>query len=234
MDRRAHLALAAFALAWLGPRPSPLQAAPTAEVQARRLENRRTLWADYASKTRNLVARYELTRTTSLLTDPMRTTGTLIFVAPDRLVLRDDGLLGTRTEIEGERARIATAKDSGDGPLAMPDTPGARWLAALLLRLFAPAPPDALTGHDRVRIPRARRGLRLELRPPRDHPATRSIRAVTVALDPAAGAVVQITIFEASGDNVRLTLTDHRQNVPDELLAQHLDERDPAPAAPPP
>ena len=90
MKRRTDMSAAA---AWLVARP--LQAAPSREEQ--RQQNRIELWHNYAAKTENLVARLTTTRETSLLDEPLTVTGSLLFVGPGTLVLRDDGLSGSTT-----------------------------------------------------------------------------------------------------------------------------------------
>lgn len=195
-----------------------LVAAPTwthaSPADTKRLENRTDLWANYARRTKNMMARLTTTRETSLLDAPLVVTGSLVFVAPDTLVLRDDGLTGSTTYVDKERVAVApNQSELPQGPdLDAARTPGARWLGDRLLGLFRPGDADALLAGARVNVPRGK-GYRIELLPERGSPARKVIRSITVHLDPVAGAVTQALIAEAQGDRLRLQITDHRQNV---------------------
>ena len=205
--RRSILAGLGVTIAWPG-----LAAARPAD--AKRLENRRELWANYARRTENMVARLVSTRETSLLDEPLVSTGQLAFIAPDTLALRDDGLTGSSTLIEGDRIAVVSNQDKA-GAGRYIDTEqfvAAAWLADRLKRMFRADKPEALTDNARVNVPRGK-GYRLELMPPKGSPVRAELRSVTVHLDPVAGAVTKIVIAEARGDRLTLGLSDHRQNV---------------------
>ncbi len=193
---------------------TPLARAAPSAAQAKLLENRTELWANYAKRTKNLMARLVTTRETSLLDEPLVVTGTLVFVEPSTLVLRDDGLTGSTTLIDAERvAAVPNQTELPRGPALDPDkVPAARWLGDRLLALFAPGEPEALVADARVNVPKGK-GYRIELLPPRGSAARQVIRSVTIHLDPVAGAVTQVLVAEAQGDRLRLEISDHRQNV---------------------
>jgi hypothetical protein len=217
MKRRSAL-LGLFGCAAL---PRIALAAP--DPAARRLENRLELWHNYAKKTTNLVARLTTTRTTSLLHDPLVVTGSLLFLAPATLVLRDDGLAGSTTIIDPEGTRIFTNASTEAAPPTTPPgrEPALDWVAERLVRTFAPGQPDTLVADDRTHVPKGR-GYRLELLPPKGSTIRRLVRSFAIELDAVVGAVVQITIAEAQGDRVVLGLQDHRQNLEPEDLEPHL------------
>lgn len=204
----------------LGLRPRRAVAAGP-DAEARRLENRLELWHNFAKKTSNLVARLSTTRETSLLDEPLVVTGSLLFVAPGTLVLRDDGLAGSTTIIDEAGTRIFA-----NGSPPPPATPRGRepavdWVAERLVRLFSPGQSEALVAGGRTHVPKGR-GYRLELLPPKGSTIRRVVRSLAVELDPVAGGIVQITIAEAQGDRVVLGLGDHRQNLAPEDLEPHL------------
>lgn len=190
----------------------------------KRLQNRLELWANYARRTKNLMARVTTTRESSLLDEPLVVTGTLLFRAPDTLVLQDDGLRGSTTIVEGTDARILMQGEKAmAGPgLERADEPAVAWLADRLLRTFAPGDPQRLIEGARTNVPKGK-GYRLDLMPPRGSSVRQWIRSITVHLDPVAGGVTQILIAEAAGDRVHLRITDHRQNVPTEDLEAALE-----------
>lgn len=194
-------------------------AAPDAAT--RRLENRLELWHNYAKSTRNLVARLTTTRTTSLLDEPLVVTGTLLFVAPGTLVLRDDGLAGSTTIIDRDGTRVFANGEAASTPRPPGREPALDWVAERLVRAFAPGEPDTLVAGGRTHVPKGR-GYRLELLPPKGSTIRRLVRSVALELDAVAGAVVQLTIAEAQGDRVVLGLQDHRQNLPPEDLEPYL------------
>lgn len=194
-------------------------AAPNAA--ARRLENRLELWHNYAKSTRNLVARLTTTRTTSLLDEPLVVTGTLLFVAPDTLVLRDDGLAGSTTIIDRDGTRVFANGEAAPTPRPPGREPALDWVAERLVRAFAPGEPDNLVTGGRTHVPKGR-GYRLELLPPKGSTIRRLVRSVALELDAVAGAVVQLTIAEAQGDRIVLGLQDHRQNLAPEDLEPYL------------
>lgn len=218
IDRRTLLlSLPALALPRLAlAEPSP---------QERKLANRLELWSNYARRTTNLMARLSTRRETSLLEEPLLSTGTLAFRAPDLLVLREDGRQGATTHIEGDALRIVLNARGLADPDAIDATrrPAARWLALRLVRLFAPGDGTALLEDTRPHVPKGR-GYRLELLPPRGSATRRRIRSVTAHLDPVAGSVSRIEIAEAQGDLVTMALSDHRQNLPEEDIAAFLEQ----------
>lgn len=194
-----------------------------ADIRQQRLQNRLELWESYAKRTENLMARYVCTRNSSLLLEPLVTTGTLAFVAPATLVLRDDGPTGSTTRIDGDAISIRPNQTTlPPGPDVDATTlPAAAWLRARLLSLFAPGPGSELLAGIRHYVPKGR-GYRLELLPQRGSVERKVLRAVAIRLDPVGGAVLEIEIQEAQGDRVRLRLSDHRQNVAEHELAQVL------------
>jgi hypothetical protein len=210
--------------------PGTAGAAPASDVQDRRLLNRLELWANYAGRTQNLVARYTLIRRSSLLNEPLTITGTLVFIAPDRLVFRDDGMTGSTTELSaGLMTIVASQADSADKlQLSAATHPAAQWLGQRLVRTFAPADGAALIAGCRTHVPKGR-GYKLDLMPPRGSAVRKALRTVTLTLDPVAGAVTGIHISEAQGDVVVISLTDHRQNVDEGALNAALGQREQRP-----
>ncbi|MCA9709078.1 MAG: outer membrane lipoprotein carrier protein LolA [Myxococcales bacterium] len=227
IDRRTWLlALPALALPALA---RPALALPPDELspQDRKLANRLELWASYAGHTRNLMTRLSTRRETSLLEEPLLSTGTLVFVAPQLLVLRDDGRQGSTTLIDGEDVRVFLNGAGRRDPSATvaSQRPAARWLAARLRLMFAPGDGTALLEETRTHVPKGL-GHRLELMPLRGSAARRSLRSVSLQLDPVVGTITQIVVAEAQGDRVVMGLTDHRQNLPDEDITAFLDQLD--------
>lgn len=219
INRRSVLvALPALAL-W------PHAAAAEPSAQQRKLANRLELWSNYARRTDNLMARMSTKRETSLLEEPLLSTGTLVFRAPDLLVLREDGRQGATTLIEGTAIRIFLNGVGRKDPAAIDADrrPPARWLAQHLVRLFAPGDGTALLQDTRPHVPKGR-GYRLELLPPRGSATRRKIRSLTATLDPVAGSVTRLSIAEAQGDRLTIALSDHRQNLPPEDIASFLEQ----------
>jgi hypothetical protein len=211
MKRRAFMCTAVGLLAC----PTLGWAAPE-EVEDRKLQNRLELWRNFAMRTNNLLARITMTRETSLLETPLQATGTLAFSAPSTLVLRDDGLTGSTTRIEGTEVLLRLNRaDPGQRSGFGRQTPASSWVADRLVRMFAPGAEQDLVVGARTNVPRGR-GYRLELMPPRGSLIRKAVRTIMITLDPVAGAVIEIAIAEAQGDRVLLRLTDHRQNVPAE------------------
>jgi len=184
----------------------------------RLLQNRLELWGNYARRTKNMMARLVTTRETSLLDEPLVTQGALVFDAPTTLLMRDDGLAGSSTLIEGERVIVRPNQTTLAKPpeVEPAQREAQQWLAGLLLRLFAPPPQEeggerSLIEGLRVDVPR--RSFRLELMPARGSIVRKTFRSVTVHLDPVVGTVTQILLMQTQGDRLRLQLSDHRQNV---------------------
>lgn len=199
----------------------PGRARADEEITDKRLANRLELWANYAKRTRNLLARVTTTRESALLDAPLVTTGDLIHRGPDLLVLRDDGLAGSTTFVEPRALEILPNQVREGGARLVPTierehAPAAGWLADRLLHLFAAGDGSELVADCRTDVPRG--GFRLDLLPPRASAIRKLVRSVTVHLDPVAGAVTQVLVAEAQGDRLRLQLSDHRQNVVDEDL----------------
>ncbi len=220
--RRALLGagLGLLALPLLG-RAAP----PTAsDLEQRRLAARLELWASFARKSSNLLARYTSTRTSPLLREPLIGGGSLAFVAPDLLVLRDDSATGSTTRIDGAKLAIEPNDPSLPRRELPPrsESPALRWLADHLVASFAPGDGSALTADARVEIPRGRTP-RLTLLPPRDSAARAVIRSLTLTLDQVGGAVVKLEIAESDGSTFVLGIADHRQGVEPELLARVLE-----------
>lgn len=193
----------------------------------RRLANRLELWSGYARRTQSLMCRLSTRRETSLLEEPLETTGTLLFRAPDLLVLRDDGRQGSTTIIDGDEIRIVLNGVGRADPSAVvaDQRPGAQWLARRLVHMFAPGDGTALVEGSRTHVPKGH-GHRLELMPPIGSTTRRQLRSVSMQLDAVVGTITQITIAEAQGDRVILGLSDHRQNLPDEDLDAFLKQLD--------
>jgi hypothetical protein len=61
-----------------------------ASTNERLLQNRLELWANYARRTKNMMARLITTRETSLLDEPLVSQVSLVFDAPSTLLMRDD------------------------------------------------------------------------------------------------------------------------------------------------
>ena len=184
----------------------------------RLLQNRLELWSNYARRTKNVLARLVTTRETSLLDEPLVTQGSLVFDAPTTLLMRDDGLGGSSSLIQGESVTVLPNQTTlASPPRVEPSQREAqRWLASLLLRLFAPPPQEEggeRTLIDGLRVNVPRRSFRLELMPARGSVVRKTFRSVTVHLDPVVGTVTQILIAQTQGDRVRLQLSDHRQNI---------------------
>jgi len=213
--RRTILAAALCALAWARPGVEAAPSPAPADRTARRLENRVRLWAAFADASRPLSARFELVRHTALLREPYRAAGTFEVDPVGTLRFEGDGAACATTTFAGE---ITVTTPSG-ATRRITD-PSARWLSDLLHRLFLPAGKSQarLFADDRVRIPKGR-GMRLEFRPPADRSLQPPIRAVTVGLDPVAGHIESLEIFESSGDRVEIRFRDVRR---------------PAPSSPPP
>lgn len=212
-SRRVFLAALACALA----PPAPARAADQRPL-ARRLE----LWAKAAAGTRALVARYALTRQSSLLQAPLTVVGTLAARSPDALTLRDDGQAGALTRLT--RGRLEIRPNDPELPaLAEQATAAATWLFEHLLALFATPPgasdpAAALRVDARLSIPRGG-GLLLDVTPLREHPASRQIRDLVVDLDPHTGDVDRVDLLELGGDKVSLTFSQRRRDVPEAELA---------------
>ncbi len=177
------------------------------------MENRTELWANYAKRTQNVIARLVTTRETSLLDEPLVTTGQCFFKTPSTLLLRDDPVTGSSTLIDDGNVAVTSNHADARGTFIDPTRHvAATWLADRLIRMFAPAQPSALVDGARINVPRGK-GYRIEIMPPSGSAIRSALRSVTVYLDPVAGAVTQIIVAEAQGDRLRLQLSDHRQNV---------------------
>lgn len=215
MIRRRALLLGAGALV--------VGSAHAGELEDKRLANRLELWANFAKRTRNLVVRTTTTRETSLLREPLVATGTLVFAAPDTLVLRDDGLAGSSTIVDARGPRIVPNRTSAAIIVVDPVTaPAGAWLAERLRATFAPGDGQKLVADSRAEVPRG--GHRLDLLPPQDSEIRKQLRSVSLHFDAVTGAVIEIIIAEVQGDRVRIQLADHRQNVPDADLEVLLAE----------
>ena len=189
-----------------------------------RLERRLELWRSFARRSQRLVARYRSTRRSALLRAPLIQTGVMGFRAPDTLVFRDDTIDGSTTVITGARGRVApnrkldrlaVSASADDGH------PALAWTNAKLLALFTPGDGSVLADDARLAAPR-RRIPTLEILPPGRRAIRSRLRAVTATLDPASGAIASILIQEAQGDELRLELTDHRQDPSDDELSRVL------------
>lgn len=207
--------------------PDP-EAPDAPSPEERKLANRLELWSGYAKRTQSLMCRLSTRRETSLLLEPLETTGTLLFRAsPLLLVLRDDGRQGSTTIVDGEQIRIVlngVGRADPDAVVADP-RPAAQWLARRLVHMFAPGDGTELIEGSRTHVPKGH-GHRLELMPPIGSTTRRQLRSVSMQLDPVVGTITQITIAEAQGDRVVLGLSDHRQNLPEEDLEAFLRQLD--------
>jgi len=207
----------------------PRPALARERVIGRRLE----LWRSYAATTQNLVASLTTTRDSSLYADgkSRRIPGTLVFVAPDRLLLHDEDPEGSTTLIDGPRASILA---NGEGAQSVPElrpNPALRWLGSLLVGAFAPPPadPEAPTAFEldaRLSRPRGA-GIRLTVAPPQGSPVRRVIRTVTISLAPTSGAIDRIELIESAGDRLLLELSGLQKNLEAGPLAEVLRAIDP-------
>jgi len=200
-------------------KPSAAAASPT---HNRNVTRRLELWATPADRP-GLTARYQLSRSSSLLYEPLRVAGNLTLSGPDQLELRDDELGGATTRISGETLTIV-ANDSGlpaapslpttssppPAPASSPGGPGRRWLRERLFALLLAQDPAALLADTMISVPRGP-GMQLELAPARNHPARREVQRLRVRLDPDTGEVLEIQLTEAGGDLVTLTLSGHQR-----------------------
>lgn len=196
--------------------------------EERKLANRLELWSGYARRTKNLMCRLSTRRETSLLEEPLETTGTLLFrAAGPLLVLRDDGRQGSTTIVDGDEIRIVLNGAGRADPeqVVADQRPAAQWLARRLVHMFAPGDGTELVEGSRTHVPKGH-GHRLELMPPIGSTTRRQLRSVSMQLDPVVGTITQIVIAEAQGDRMVLGLSDHRQNLPDEDVDAFLKQLD--------
>ncbi|KIG13497.1 hypothetical protein DB30_08009 [Enhygromyxa salina] len=225
VSRRGLLISGASGLALLGAALAT-RAAPAEPVSRdqRRLDNRLELWGAFARKSQNLVARYTSTRSSPLLLEDLVGSGSLAYVSPTTLVMRDDGATGSTTRIEPSGVAIVPNDPSlPQRPMPKPaNAPALRWLADRLVASFAPGDGSALIANARVEVPKGSTP-RLSLLPPRDSVARTLIRSVTLTLDQVGGAVIRVEVAESDGGKFILQISDHRQNVEPELIARVLD-----------
>ncbi|NVB38519.1 hypothetical protein G6O69_11820 [Pseudenhygromyxa sp. WMMC2535] len=199
-----------------------LWASPPSREQ-RRLDNRLELWGTFTRRTHdNLLARYASERSSSLLREALVNGGSLAFIAPATLILRDDGVTGSTTLISPGRVAIEPNDPSlPRRPLATrAEAPALAWLADHLLACFAPGDGQALLADARAEAPRAGGTPKLALMPPRDSAARALIRSVTLSFDQVGGAIVRVEIAESDGGVFVLRLSDHRQDVDTDSLAR--------------
>ena len=187
---------------------APSDASP---ALGRNLSRRLELWAKPLDGP-GLSARYQLSRSSSLLYEPLQVAGSLTLTAPDHLELRDDAPGGATTRISGATLTIV-ANDPAlppSPPTAIQDGPGARWLRERLFALLLAQGPAALLADTLVSVPRGP-GMQLELSPARNHPARREVTRLRIKLDPDTGEVLEIQLTEAGGDLVTVTLSGHQR-----------------------
>ena len=175
---------------------------------ARRVE---LLVGQSPARGQGLTARYRLTRSSSLLYEPLRAAGSLVFT-PGSLELRDDGPDGATTRLLGDALTIVANDPAlAAGPAAAREgLAGRRWLQARLFALLAARDAAALLAGTEVSAPRGP-GVQLDLAPPRTHPARRQVRQLRVRLAPDTGEILALELTEAGGDVVTLELSDHRR-----------------------
>ncbi len=192
-------------------RPGPIWAAGGSTVLASRLR----LLANWTRKNEGLLARYLCVRKSRLKTEPIVRSGQLVFHAPSILQLRDDGFPGCTTRID--RGGVTIHSHAPEHPtttrLEAQEFPAARWISEHLLALFSPEGQSALERDAILKAPPGRGGPRLELSPPSGSITRRAFLGASIRLDPVSGAIVELEIREARGDQLRLTLSDHRQQV---------------------
>ena len=198
--------------------PAPASKTATGPVYNRGVSKRLVLWATPADAT-GLGARYQLTRSSSMLYEPLKVAGTLTFTAPDRLELRDEDPGGVTTLLAGDALTIVANHPAGPGldPTLPPSLgkptrggPGRRWLRDRLFALLLAQGREALLADTVVSVARGAT-MQLELAPARNHPARHEIQRLRVQLDPTTGEVLELQLTEAGGDLVTLTLSDHRR-----------------------
>ncbi len=219
---RLLLGLSGLACGALSVCPAQALGRPATTTLERRLE----LWRVYARRNQRLVARYRSTRRTALLVEPLYQSGTLLFEAPDRLVLRDDTIDGSTTHIDASAARIVPNRSGGDHEVVLDadrDSPALRWMLSKTLALFAPGDGATLERAASLRAPRSRVPT-LEIRPLKKRDIRVRLRALIVTLDPASGAISSILVQESQGDEFRVELSDHRQDVSAADFQQLVDE----------
>ena len=198
-------------------------------VVRRRLE----LWRSYAQHSQNLVAELTTIRRSSLYLDGKSQSmpGTLVFIAPARLLLHDDDLAGSTTLIEGDRCTLLANTDDPKNTAPLRPNPALNWLATHLVGAFSPPPEDpdkatALELDARLSRPRGA-GIRLTVLPPQNSPARRIYRSMMLSLSPTSGAVERIEILESAGDSLVLELSAMRKNLDREELTRILRAIDP-------
>ncbi|MBA3547207.1 MAG: outer membrane lipoprotein carrier protein LolA [Nannocystis sp.] len=192
--------------------PAPASKTDAGPTHSRAVKKRLTLWATPADSS-GLSARYQLTRSSSMLYEPLKVTGNLTLTAPDRLELRDDELGGATTQLAGE-ALTMVANDPTLPPSPNPNTrggPGRRWLRERLFALLLARDAEALLADTVVTVARGA-AMQLELTPARNHPARHEVLRLRIQLDPTTGEVLEVVLNEAGGDVVTLTLSGHQRS----------------------
>lgn len=223
-QRRSFLLLGTCSMVAAGAALAAPSPSPAERMVARRIE----LWARASVGRRSLVARYRLTRHSSMFYEPLVALGAFAFRAPDQLVFRDDERTGSTTRISGGELELrANDPEVAAAPAIDPyASPARNWLRDHLLALFDaprdPADPGAALLVDaRASIPRGAGSL-LDLSPQRDHPARRQLRDLIVRLHPQSGEMEHLELFEAGGDRVTIAFSQRRADVPEDELAALL------------
>ena len=193
------------------------------------VERRLKLWSTFSEKnTSNMVCRYQLKRQSSLLSQDIVRSGTLVYQHPSELLLRDDGREGSMTSIaidalsiRSHTGEIKLQANPNDNSLS--NQKALCWLKDHLLALFTPPPRinDRFTLADLrhnwqsqavLHVPKSR-SPQLELSPPANSDIRRKLQSINIRMDPVGGAILGITILETQGDRIFLKLSDHRQNI---------------------
>ena len=95
------------------------------------------------------------------------------------------------------------------------NTPAMQWLIETLFALLSPDGSADLAGDGTLGAPRSRVPT-LEILPPQRQNIRARVRALTVTLAPATGAIASLLLQESQGDEFFMEWSDHRQTLPSE------------------